>query len=39
VVQVAVYSQTHTKTHKYSVGWAYSCWMLNLLVRHVTSRL
>jgi hypothetical protein len=27
------------KTHKYSVGRAYSCWMLNLLVHHVTSRL
>jgi len=27
------------KTHKYNVGRAYSCWMLNLLVRHVTSRL
>jgi len=27
------------KTHKYSVGRTYSCWMLNLLVHHVTSRL
>ena len=27
------------KTHKYSVDRAYSCWMLNLLVHHVTSRL
>jgi hypothetical protein len=25
------------KTHKYSVGRAYSCWMLNLFVHHVTS--
>jgi len=25
------------KTHKYCVGRAYSCWMLNLLVHHVTS--
>jgi hypothetical protein len=23
------------KTHKYSVGRTYSCWMLNLLVHHV----
>ena len=27
------------KTHKYSVGRAYSCWMLNLLVHHVNCRL
>jgi hypothetical protein len=27
------------KTHQYSVGRTYSCWMLNLLVHHVTSRL
>jgi hypothetical protein len=27
------------KTHKYSVGRKYNCWMLNLLVHHVTSRL
>jgi len=27
------------KTHKCSVGRAYSCWMLNLVVRHVTSSL
>ena len=27
------------KTHKYSVGRAYSCWILNLLVHHVNSRL
>ena len=27
------------KTRKYSVGRAYNCWMLNLLVHHVTSRL
>ena len=27
------------KTHKYSVGRAYSCWILNLLVHHVTSKL
>ena len=27
------------KTHKYSVGRAYSCWMLNILMRHVTSSL
>ena len=27
------------KTRKYSVGRAYSCWMLNLLVHHVTGRL
>jgi len=27
------------KTHKYSVGRAYSCWMLDVLVHHVTSRL
>jgi len=27
------------KTHKYSVGRTYSCWMLNWLVHHVTSRL
>jgi len=26
------------KTHKYSVGRAYNCWMLNLLVHHVTRR-
>jgi hypothetical protein len=26
------------KTHKYSVDRANNCWMLNLLVRHVTSR-
>jgi len=25
------------KTHQESVGRAYSCWMLNLLVHHVTS--
>ena len=27
------------KTHKYSVGRAYSCLMLNMFVHHVTSRL
>ena len=27
------------KTRKYSVGRAYSCWMLNLLVRHAINRL
>jgi hypothetical protein len=27
------------KTYKYSVGRAYYCWMLNLLVHHVTSEL
>jgi len=27
------------KTHNYSVGRAYSCWIVNLLVHHVTSRL
>jgi hypothetical protein len=27
------------KTHKYSVGKTYSCWMLNLLVYHVIGRL
>jgi hypothetical protein len=27
------------KTRKYSVGRAYGCWMLCLLVHHVTSRL
>jgi hypothetical protein len=27
------------KTRKYSVGRPYSCWKLNLLVHHVTSRL
>ena len=37
MAQVAVCSQTNTK-HKYSVGRAYSCWILNLLVHHVTSR-
>jgi hypothetical protein len=26
------------KTHKYSASRAYNCWMLNLLVHHVTSR-
>ena len=26
------------KTHKYSVGRTYNCWMLNFLVRHVTGR-
>jgi len=25
------------KTHKYSVGRVYNCWMLKLLVHHVTS--
>jgi len=38
VAQVAVCSQINTKKHKYSVGRAYSCWMLNGLVHHVTSR-
>jgi hypothetical protein len=38
VVQVAVYSRITAK-HKYCVGRAYNCWMLNLLVHHVTSRL
>ena len=27
------------KTNKYSVGRAHICWVLNLLVHHVTSRL
>ena len=27
------------KAHKYSVGRAYSCWMLNLLVHHINIRL
>ena len=27
------------KTHKYSVGRAYSCWMLNLLVQYIIGRL
>jgi hypothetical protein len=27
------------KIHKYSVGRAYTCWMLNLLVHHVNNRL
>jgi len=27
------------KTHKYSVGRAYDCWIFNLLVHHGTSRL
>jgi len=27
------------KTYKYSVGRAYSCWMLNFMMQHVTSRL
>jgi len=27
------------QAHKYGVGRAYSCWMLNQLVHHVTSRL
>jgi hypothetical protein len=27
------------KTHEYNVGRAYSCWMLILLVHHITSRL
>jgi hypothetical protein len=27
------------KTHEYSVGRAYSCWVFNLLVHHITSRL
>jgi hypothetical protein len=34
VAQVAVY-----KTHKYSVGRTYHCWLLNLLVHRVTRRL
>jgi hypothetical protein len=34
VAQVAVYT-----THKYSVGRAYNCWMLNLLMHRVTRRL
>jgi hypothetical protein len=34
VAQVAVY-----KTHKYSVGRTYNCWMLYLLVHRVTRRL
>jgi hypothetical protein len=34
VAQVAVY-----KTHKYSVGRTYNCWMLNLLMHRVTRRL
>jgi hypothetical protein len=38
VAQVAACYQVNTK-HKYSVGRAYSCWMLNLLVHHVTGRL
>ena len=27
------------KTHKYGVGRAYNCWILNLLVHHVSSKL
>jgi hypothetical protein len=34
VAQVAVYT-----THKYKVGRAYNCWMLNLLMHRVTRRL
>jgi len=36
--EVAVCSKVNEK-HKYGVGRAYSCWMLNLLVHQVTSRL
>jgi len=39
VAQVAVLFSDKYKTHKYSVGRACSCWMLNRLVHHVTSRL
>jgi hypothetical protein len=34
VAQIAVYT-----THKYSVGRTYNCWMLKLLVHHVTRML
>jgi hypothetical protein len=30
--EVAVY-EINKKTHKYSVGRVYSCWMLNLLLQ------
>ena len=33
-----LFSDKH-KTRKYSVDRAYSCWMLNWLMHHVTSRL
>jgi len=40
VAEVAViFFSDKNKTHQYSVGRAYNCWMLNLLVHHVTSRL
>jgi len=37
VAQVTVFSSDKYKTHKYSVGRAYSCWVLKLLVHHLTS--
>jgi hypothetical protein len=36
--EVAVCSQINRK-HKYSVDRKYNCWMLNLLVHHITSKL
>jgi hypothetical protein len=33
------WSSDKYKTHNYSAGRAYSCWMLNPLVYHVTTRL
>jgi len=39
VAQVTGLFSDKCKTHKYGVGRAYSCWMLNLLVHHVTGRL
>ena len=39
MAQVAVCSQINTKHINTVWGRAYSCWMLNLLVHHVTGRL
>ena len=35
--QVAVLFSDKNKTHKYSVGWKYNAWMLNLLMHYITS--
>jgi hypothetical protein len=37
--KIVVFFSDKYETHKYIVGRAYSCWMLNLLVHHITSRL